>query len=175
MWLHKTKYWGKLIVVFSFLGLSIWFFSPQPASAFDQEPSGQHWSHDSGQHESHVSGKDTIKKFWYDDYGQTHREGDAEDTCRMEFEWDLLAKAKPDECFYGPFDPAKNLASFVYPGNLTKPEKKLSASGQWSAQGESGLCLGRRRGHPASARRNSHRPGWRCRSGCPSGSCCPVR
>jgi hypothetical protein len=45
----------------------------------------------------------------------------------MEFEWDLLAKAKPDECFYGPVDP-RNLPSFVYPGNLTRPEKQACIS-----------------------------------------------
>ena len=139
MRVDKKIYFSRLMILFSVVAIAIWFSSLQPANAYDQEPFGEHWSHNSGQYWAHDSGqhwspvamKDTIKKFWSGQYGQGHRYGDAEATCRMEFEWDLLAKGKSDECFYGPGD-SKNLPSFVYPGNLTKGEKAacIAAGGQ---------------------------------------------
>ncbi len=127
MWLDKN-YFTRFIILFSVVAIAIWLSSPQPSSAWDQESFGEHWSYGSGHHWSPVAKKDMIKKFWSGQYGQGYRYGHAGTACWMQFDWDLLAKAKSDECFYGPGD-QRNINSFVYPGNLTKAGKAECIAG----------------------------------------------
>ena len=55
--------------------------------------------------------KELVESFWKNDYGNITLPSDP-----SVFSWELLAKAKPDECFYGIGDSRND---FVYPGDLS--------------------------------------------------------
>jgi len=102
--MHAKYYHTSKIVLLSFLGL-IWLLTAGPAVAGD---------------------KDLMENFWVGNYGNITKPSDPP-FC---FLWQRLAKAKPDECYYGlDTDPTlpnhkKSIASFnsIYPGDMTSTQ-----------------------------------------------------
>src|SRR5512136_284525 len=88
--LAKSSHTSK-IVLLSLLGL-IWLLSPQPAIAGDKE---------------------LIENFWHGYFGNITLPTDP-----SVFSWELLAKAKIDECYYGLSYPTQNRATF----NISYPD-----------------------------------------------------
>ena len=81
---EKKKVLVRALAIFLSMSIGCWLWMAMPAEA---------------------CGKKKLKQFWSEKYG--HFPVDAFfSKCRTKFKWDVLAKAQPDECYYGLGDSA---------------------------------------------------------------------